>query len=329
MKVIAIQGHGGPDVLQLVDRELPAPGRGEVRVEVRAAGVNRADLLQRQGLYPPPPGVAADVPGLEYAGTVAELGPGCTLRQLGDPVMGLVAGGAYAQSLLVHERETIAVPEALPLAAAAGVPEAFLTAYRALFLEGGLGAGDWCVIRAATSGVGLAAGQLAGAFAAQALGTGRDAQRLARAAATAGFAATHVEGSGPLAEAVRAHSGGPGAAVVLDLLGGGHLQENLQAAAEEGTVVSVGLLAGTQDRIDLGALLMRRQRLIAMTMRSLPLERRIALARLFERRLSPLFAAGRLKPTIDRHFPLADAAEAHRHMAQNHHLGKLILLNGD
>ena len=322
MRMISI--HRGD--LRCGEREMPEPGRGELRVKVRAAGVNRADVLQRRGLYPPPPGVVADVPGLEYAGTVDRLGPGCTLRQPGERVMGLVGGGAYAEYLVVHERETIAVPSGLALEAAGAVPEAFLTAYRALFLEGALGAGDWCLIRAATSGVGLAAAQLTRAFSVEALGTGRSAERL-RVAVGQGLTASHVDGSGSLVETVRDKTHGQGATVVLDLLGGGHLEENLQAAADEGAVVLVGLLAGMQDTINLALLLSRRQRLVAMTMRSLPLERRITMARLFERRLAPLFESGRLAPVIDSTFPLLEASKAHRRMEQGDHLGKIVLIN--
>lgn len=322
MRVISIrQGD-----LQVSERDIPQPGRGELRVKVRAAGVNRADILQRRGMYPAPPGVVADVPGLEYAGTVDQLGPGCTLRRPGDAVMGLVGGGAYAEYLVVHERETIAVPAGLALEAAGAVPEAFLTASRALFLEAELGAGDWCLIRAATSGVGLAAAQLARAFGVKAIGTARSAERLSVAAAQ-GLTAIHVDGSGPLAGTAKETTEGRGVAGVLDLLGGGHLQENLQATADEGTVVSVGLLAGVQDTINLAMLLARRQRLVAMTMRSLPLERRITLARWFERRLGPLFDSGRLAPVIDSTLALAEAREAHHRMEQGHHLGKIVLIN--
>lgn len=323
MQAWMIQEAGGPDVLRLSDTVTPEPGPGEVRVRVEAVGINRADLLQRMGGYPPPPGVDPRIPGLEYAGVVDAVGPRTQLREVGARVMGIVGGGAYADYLTVHERETLSVPRGLDAVQAAAIPEDFLTAYRALFLEGRLEPGEWCLIRAATSGVGIAAAQLAHALGAFSIGTSRSAERLERVLAL-GLDAGHVDGEGSLPEQVRDVSGN-GAAVVLDLLGGTHLGDNLASLRAEGTVVLVGLLAGRQAELDLGRFLMRRLTLRAMTMRSLPLERKIELARRFETRLAPLFAQGRLQPVVSHTLPFAEAPEAHRLMESNRHLGKIVL----
>jgi len=328
MKVWRITTPGGPEVLELAERPVPEPGHGEVLVRVAAAGVNRADLLQCLGHYPPPPGVIEDVPGLEYAGVVERCGPGCTLRQSGARVMGITGGGAYGEYVVVHERETLTVPQRLGPTEAAAVPEAFLTAWRALFLVGELRPGDTAVIRPATSGVGMAAVQLAHAFGARCVGTSRSAERL-RAVGELGMDAGHVPEDGALAECVGRQSDGVGAEVILDLLGGGHLAESLQSLRDEGRLVLVGLMAGAKDEIPLGTLLMRRLQVRAMTMRSLPLERRIGCARRFESEVLPLLADGRLKPVVDRTFPFAETPRALNLMTSAGHLGKLILVHGD
>lgn len=324
MRAVMISKPGGPEVLSLVDKPRPEPAGEEVRIRVRAAGLNRADLLQRRGLYPPPSGVDPAMPGLEYAGEIDALGSRCRLRKIGERVMGLIAGGAYAEYVVVHERETIPVPADLSWTQAAAIPEAFLTAYRAVFLEGRLGLNDWCLIRAATSGVGIAAVQLVRAFGGQAAGTSRSAERLDKLR-DYGLAQAYVEGQGALPRWMQDMTAGRGAQVVLDLLGG-HLQENLQALAEEGRLIVVGMLSGNaQDQLNLGLLLMRRQSIHAMTMRSLPLERRIELAQDFTCRLSPLFTQGRLQPVVDRVFTLEQAVQAHQYMEAGSHLGKVVL----
>lgn len=329
MRVIAIREPGEPDVLELGERPDPQPGGAEVRVRVHAAGINRADLLQRMGQYPAPPGADPAVPGLEYTGVVDAVGPSAQLRRPGDRVMGLVGGGAYAEYVVVHERETIRVPEQMDLTTAAAVPEAFMTAYRALFLEGGLRRGDWAVVRAATSGVGMAAIQLIDALGAHAIGTSRSSERLDRLKAL-GMRAGHLEGGrSSLAETVKDISDGQGAAVLLELVGGADFQANLKALREEGTLVLVGLLAAREASLDLGRMLMRRLTLRAMTMRSQSLERKIAFARQFEHELLPLFENGVLRPMVDTVLPLDQARELHRRMASNEHLGKLILKVAD
>jgi len=323
MRASVITSAGEPEVLEIRDRPVPEPGGAEVLVRVEAAGVNRADVLQRRGMYPPPPAIDPDVPGLEYAGTIEAAGPRATLRKPGERVMGLVGGAAYAEYLIVHERETQLVPEGIDSVAAAAFPETYMTAYRALFLEGGLQPGHWALVRAATSGVGISALQLIHTLGAYGIGTSRSRARL-KALHVHGMKAGYVEGEGSLAELVREQSAGRGASVCLDLVGG-HLADALEAVRDEGTLVLVGLLGGTRDEINLGSLLMRRQTIRAMTMRSQPQETRIRLARISEERLVPLLAEGRLKPVVDRVFPLAEAALAHAHMEANRHAGKIVL----
>lgn len=324
MKAWTITEPGAPDVLAWQDAPEPEMGPSDVRVRVHAAGLNRADLLQRQGLYPAPAGASRDVPGLEYAGVVEAVGSNVQGRRPGDRVMGLIGGGGYAEQLVVHERETLTVPDTISLTDAAAIPEAFLTAYRALFLEGGLQPGGWCLIRAATSGIGIAGMQLARAFGARTLGTSRSAQRLEQVRHW-GLDAAHADEQGPLLDTVRQHTG-EGVQVILDLVGGGgHLQENMECLRPEGTQVVVGLMAGREDNLNMGMLLFRRLTLRAMTMRSLPVERRIALAQVFSDRLAPFFAEGRLKPVVDTVLPFDQAREAHQRMEAGEHTGKIVL----
>ena len=324
MRAWCITRPGGPEVLKLEQLPDLLPGPEEVLIRVQAAGVNRADLLQRRGDYPAPPGFDPRIPGLEYAGVVEAAGPRCRLRKPGDAVMGLIGGGAYAEQLLAHERETIAVPTGLSMTQAAAVPEAFLTAYRALFLEGGLAHGEWCLIRAVTSGIGTAAVQLAHVFGSRSIGTNRSAARLGRVQAL-GLDAACVDGGEELVRRVTEITAGQGVSVVLDLVGGGHLAQNLACLRDDGTQVLVGAMAGREDHLDLGNVLRRRLTLRAMTMRSLPLERKIALARLFEQRLTPLFESRKLQPLVDRTVAFNDAPEAHRCMEAGAHLGKIVI----
>jgi NADPH2:quinone reductase len=323
MKALIAARPGGPEVLTLATIDQPQPGAEEVRVRVRAAGVNRADLLQRRGLYPPPPGWDPRRIGLEYAGEVEAVGARCSLRRVGDRVMGLVAAGACAEFITVPERETLPIPPRQTDAEAAAIPEAFLTAFRALWEEGGLQPGEGVAVRIATSSVGMAAVQLAHVAGHPVVGTGRDADRL-DALREFGLNLPLIEGSADLVPRAWRALGGA-AAVVLDLWGGGRLAENLALLGEEGRLVVVGLLGGGRDTVDLSGLLMRRQSIRTLTMRSQPIERRIALARRFEQQILPDLAGGRLQLPIAQVYPMTEAAEAHRRMETGGHLGKLVL----
>lgn len=308
--------------LQLTEVAAPELGPEEVLLEVKAVGVNRADLLQIKGLYPAPRGFDSSIPGLEYAGVIVAVGKRVLTRQVGDAVMGLIPSGAYAQQLAVHESETLQVPTGLSFAQAATIPEAFLTSYRALFLEGGLQSGQWCLIRPATAGVGLAAVQLATAFGARAIGSSRDIEKLA-AAERFGLRAL-VREDQSLAISVKQQVA-EGVAVVMDMLGP-DWQNLLQCLRSEGTLVSVGMMAGTETTLNLATLLLNRQKIHPMTMRSQPLEKRIALAKLFNDCLLPLFAEGKLQPLPLRSFSFQDAQAAHQDMLVGQWSGKRVLV---
>lgn len=326
MRAITITKPGGPDVMQLVDRPLPTPGRGEVRVRIHATAVNRADLLQRMGVYPAPADVPADIPGLEYAGVVDALGEDTTGLAIGDRVFGLVGGGAYAEALVVHGRALARIPEELSFEEAAAIPEAFLTAYDAIVTQGKLTGGEPLLVHAVGSGVGTAAVQLGRALGAQVLGTARNADKLERARALGLHEPILVGADGKFADRVRGMSEGKsGAAVVLELVGGAYVEEDLRCVQTLGRIVVVGLTAGARATLDLGALLSRRARILGTVLRSRPLEEKIAIMRTFERELVPMISRGLLKPVIDTVMPLAEVARAHERVAKNETFGKIVL----
>lgn len=309
--------------LKLDHTESPEPGVGQIRVKVEAAGVNRADIMQVQGLYPAPPGFDNSVPGLEYAGVIDAVGDGVMKRKVGDRVMGLIPSGAYAGQVVVHEREALTLPDELSFAEGATLPEAFLTAYRGLFLEGGLQPGQWCLIRPATAGVGLAATQLASTLGARPIGTSRDLDNLATARDMGLLEAVVEDDNLPdrLLEIT-----GEGVAVMLDMVGP-DWKNLLKGLRIEGKLVMLSALAGATTELNLRALIARRPTMMAMTMRSQPLEKRIAIAEVFNDRLAPLFANGRLKPLPLKSFPFSDAQAAHTHMVEDSFSGKRVLVN--
>lgn len=321
MKAIAITKPGGPDVLALVERPLPEPSRGEVRVRVRATAVNRADLLQRMGAYPAPKDSPADIPGLEIAGEVDAVGPGVERLAIGDRVFGLVGGGGYAEAVVTHERALAKIPAQLSFEHAAAVPEAFVTAYDAMVTQGGLRGGETLLVHAAGSGVGTAAIQLGRALGAHVIGTARTADKLERAKPL-GLAAGVVAANGKFADEVRRHGE---AAVVLELVGGSYLDEDLRCIEVLGRIVLVGLLAGRATELDLNRVLTRRARILGTVLRARPLEEKIALARDAAARLVPLFERGALRPVVDTVLPMAQCADAHARMEANANVGKIVL----
>ena len=326
MKVLRIRGAKGSEALALEDAEAPVPGAGELQVRVRAAGLNRADLLQLRGHYPAPPDAPQDVPGLEFAGEVLAVGARVRRFRAGDRVMGLVGGGAFSEQLVLHEREALPVPEGLDFAQAAALPEAYLTAFDALVLQGGLQAGETVLIHAVASGVGSAAALLCRAAGAQVVGTGRNAHKLARAKDWGVAHALLCEQSPPhFAERVRAATGGRGADLALDLVGGDYLPETLQAMAPRGRVMLVGLVAGRTAPLDMGLVLSRRLRLTGTVLRSRPQEEKMALVQAAERQLLPLMRAGVLPPVIDAVLPFSAVSEALARMQGNAAVGKLVL----
>lgn len=330
MRAIVI-GSGGS--LELRDVPTPEPGPGQARVRVRACGVNRADLLQRYGLYPAPPDAPADVPGLEIAGEIDAIGSGTLDVRVGDRVFGLVSGGAYAEAVVVHARTLAPIPSIsgapLGFIEAAAIPEAFVTAYDAMVTQAGLAAGETVLVHAAGSGVGTAAVQIAAAIGARAIGTARSKEKLARVVGlgmTAGIVVeASADGRPSFAERVRELTDGEGADVVLELVGGPYVPESLASLADRGRLVLVGLLAGARAELDLGSLLRRRLRVFGTMLRARPLEEKILAGRLLARHVAPLVAARELAPILDRVLPLERAAEAHDLMASNATFGKIVL----
>jgi NADPH:quinone reductase len=323
MKAIVVPTFGGPEVLRLVEIAEPEPRFGEIRVRVAATAINRADLLQCAGFYPAPAGVPADILGLEFAGIVDKLGDGVVGLALGDRVFGLVGGGAYAEALCIAADCVAKVPENLSLEQAAAVPEAFLTAFDAQVTQSGLQTGETILIHAVGSGVGTAAVQLARATGARTIGTARSPEKLARA--TALGLDVGIVPDGGFAKAVLAATAGAGVDVVLDLVGGDYIAEDLNAVAVGGRISVVGLVAGRTTEIDLGLLLRKRIRVQGTAMRSRALAERIAVAQVLARNIVPLLARGTVKPVIAEILPLADACAGHRLVASNDTFGKVVL----
>lgn len=325
MKAVVITRPGGVDVLKLEDRPVPQPGPGEIRVRVHASALNRADLLQRRGHYPAPPGAPADVPGLEYAGEVDAIGEGAGLWAVGNRVMGIVGGGGYAEYVVVHEREAIRIPQNLSFEEAAAVPEAFLTAYDALFRQLDLKVGERLLVLAVASGVGTAALQLGRAAGAEVIGTSRSAEKLARARDELGLETAVDTSSEDLAEAVNQATYGSGVHAVLDLVGGELLEASLRVVALRGRVAVVGTTGGSKVQVDLGVLLRRRIHLFGTVLRTRPLEEKIALAREFSGAVIPLLSSGRIRPVVDTVHPFSAVRKAHQQMEANRSFGKIVL----
>ena len=322
MRAVVITEFGEPDVLRLDTVPDPQPGPREVAVRVRASGVNRADVLQRRGLYPPPPG-ASEVPGLEFAGVVEEVGAAASRWRPGDRVMGIVAGGGYAERVVVDERVAVAIPVGMDMTAAGAIPEVYMTAYDAVFRQAGLQRGETLLIHAVGSGVGTAALQLARRAGAHTIGTSRTASKLERAAAMG--LGRGLPGGDAWDKTVRDATGGRGADVILDLVGAPYLARNQAAIAVGGRHVVVGVPGGSRAELDLRSLMARRARIFGTVLRARSMEEKAGLAREFTESVLPGFDDGALEPAIDRVFPAAQAADAHRHMEANRNFGKLVL----
>lgn len=323
-KAVTIEGKGGPEVLSIGELQVRDPGPGELLVQVAAAGLNRADTLQRRGFYPAPPGAPAQVPGLEYAGTVRAIGEGVTEYAVGDRVMGIVAGGGMATHLTVHAREAIAVPEAMTLTDAAAVPEVFLTAYDALNLQGGMSMGNTVLLHAVGSGIGTAAMQLAAATGASVIGTSRSADKLERCAKLGALTPIHVQDKS-FAKQVLEATGGAGVDLVLDVVGAAYLADNVKALRPGGHIVVIGLLGGAMAELPMGLLLAKRASITGTVLRSRPLEEKASLAQSFSRAVLPLFTLGQLSPVIDKVIPMEEIGAAHAYMESNQSFGKVVM----
>ena len=324
MTVIEAKGSGGPEVLVPATRKVPAPGPGEVLIEVAAAGINRPDVLQRQGLYPPPKG-ASDLLGLEVAGKVASLGPGVTRFKQGDLVSALVNGGGYAEYAVAPEATTLPVPQGLTLIEAAALPETVFTVWHNLFERGRLEPGEWFLVHGGTSGIGTTAIQIGAALGAKVMVTVGSAEK-ARAAEALGAVRAVNYAQEDFVEAVRDETGGHGADVILDMVGGDYVERNLRASALDGRIVQIAFLKGSKVDIDLMRLMLRRLTLTGSTLRAQTPEVKARMASAIEERIWPLFAAGKLKPVIDSTFKLEQAADAHRRIDDPAHIGKIVLV---
>ncbi|MBT5206254.1 MAG: NAD(P)H-quinone oxidoreductase [Acidimicrobiaceae bacterium] len=322
MRAVVITGYGGPEVLQAIEVPEPLPGPGEVLVDVVSSALNRADLLQRMGLYPGPQ-MEHEVPGLEFAGRVSAVGEGVTRWSEGDEVMGITGGAAHAERLVVHADQAVRVPVGTPLEMAGALPEVFITAWDALVLQGGLREGGTALVHAGASGVGTAAIQLCGMLGATVVVTA-SAGKVARCLELGADRAVDYT-SQDWVSVVAEATDGRGANVVLDVIGGDYLDRNADALAVGGTIMQVGLMGGGKATFGLGKLLSKRARLVGTTLRARSLEEKVALSRAFEDRVVPGFEDGSLQVVVDRRYPLADIAEAHAYMETNASVGKIAL----
>jgi putative PIG3 family NAD(P)H quinone oxidoreductase len=327
MKAVVITRFGGPDVLEVQDVPKPRAGADEVLVHVRSTALNRADLLQRQGRYAAPPGAPENIPGLEFAGEVAELGESAHRWQKGDRVMGIVAGGAHAEFVTAHQDAVSAVPPNLEWTDAGAVPEVFITAYDAL-QQAGFKAGGNVLVHAVGSGVGLAATQLVRALGGRAFGTSRTPDKIERAKAfglEAGYVVPEPSALTGLAAFAKSVTGGGGFDVVLDLNGGPYFAASLEAMALRGRIILIGGVAGGKTDVDLYQILGKRLHVIGTVLRARSLEEKIAITTAFAREVVPLLAEESIKPVIDSVFPLAQIQDAHRRLESNETFGKVVL----
>jgi putative PIG3 family NAD(P)H quinone oxidoreductase len=329
MKVecLRYRGAGGVEVIEPGEVEVRDPGAGEVQVEIVAAGLNRADIHQRRGMYPAPAGAPPDVPGLEFAGRVVSRGDGAKLWNEGDAVMAIVGGGAMARRITLHERELMPVPIGMALEDAASIPEVFLTAWDAMVRQADLRAGETVLVHTAASGVGTAAIQIARAVGARPIGTSRSAGKL-EAVKPLGLADRDalVIADPPLfAAEVSNLTGGRGASVVIDTVGGSFFEENIRAASVRGRIVLLGTLGGGSAKAPIGMMLGKRVTVIGSVMRARALEEKCALAREAAAALVPLFERGLVKPVIDRVLPMRQLADAHAAMEADANVGKIVL----
>ncbi len=322
MRAVVLEQYGGPEVLTI--REVPDPviGPEDVEVAVVATALNRADLLQRRGLYPGPP-MANEIPGMEFAGTVSAVGSAVTRWSVGDPVMGIVGGGAYAEKLTVHERQALPVPTSVPLGDAAAIPEVFLTAFDALVGQGGLTSGRWALVHAGASGVGTAAIQIARAIGAR-IAVTASAGKLDRCRELGADLGIDYASESFL-DAVTEATGGRGVDVVLDVIGGEYTIDNLKALRVGGRLVQVGVMGDQTVELPLGMLLPKRASIIGTVLRARPLEEKVALTQRVEHELLPLFDTGALAPVIDSRYQLDDIAEAQTYMESNANVGKILV----
>jgi putative PIG3 family NAD(P)H quinone oxidoreductase len=323
MTVIGISKPGGPEVLVPETRAVPKPGSGEILIKVMAAGVNRPDVAQRSGSYPPPPG-ASDLPGLEVAGEVVALGEGAAKHKLGDKVMSLVAGGGYAQYCIAQDAQAMAVPSSLSILEAGAIPETLMTVWHNVFERGGLKAGETILIHGGSSGIGTMAIQLAKAFGAKVIVTvgSRD-----KADACVKLGADHAINykTEDFVAAAKAMTSGSGPNLILDMVGGDYIDRNYDAAAPDGRIVQIATLGGAKATVNIAKLMVKRLHHTGSTLRPRSNADKAAMVAAIEAKVMPLLREGRVKPLMDSTFPLERAADAHRRMETSEHIGKIVL----
>ena len=324
MRVIEITEPGEPDVLALGERPVPATGSGEVLIRVAAAGVNRADTMQRRGSYPPPPG-ASDVPGLEVSGTVAAVGDAVSGWAVGDPVCALLSGGGYAEYCAAPAPQCLPVPAGVDLVDAAALPEVAMTVWTNVFDRAALRPGEALLVHGGSSGIGTMAIQLAAALGSPVFATAGSAEKCAACTALGAEAAVNYR-EADFVEAVRAATGGRGVDVILDMVGQEYLQRNLDLLKPEGRLVVIALMSGAAGEMNLATLMTRRLTVTGSTLRARSVEQKGAVAAAVGERVWPLVEAGRVRPVVHRRFPLSQAGEAHRLMESSTHIGKLLLV---
>jgi putative PIG3 family NAD(P)H quinone oxidoreductase len=323
MTAIVITSPGGPDVLVPGERPVPAPGEGEILVKVAAAGVNRPDVMQRLGLYPPPKGVT-DIPGLEIAGEVAACGAGVGRWKPGDKVAALVSGGGYAQYCVAHESHALPLPAGLSMVQAAAVPETFFTVWHNVFERGRLRSGETLLVHGGSSGIGTTAIQLGKAFGARVIVTAGSAEKCEACRRLGADVAVNYKTEDFVA-ITKSSTGGAGANVILDMVGGDYIERNYEAAAVEGRVVQIAFQGSPRANVDFRRIMLKRLTHTGSTLRSRTVEDKAAIARAIEQNVWPFIAAGRVIPVMDEAFPLAQAAKAHARMESSAHIGKIVL----
>jgi NADPH2:quinone reductase len=323
MTVIAIRRPGGPEVLAAEPRDVPEPGPGEILIKVAAAGVNRPDVMQRMGLYPPPPG-ATDIPGLEIAGEVVARGAGVGRWKPGDHVMALVVGGGYAEYSIAHEGHALPIPQRLSLTEAAAIPETYFTVWYNMFERGRLKENETALIHGGTSGIGTTAIQLAKAFGARVIATAGSAEKCAACRKLGADVAVNYRTEDFVAATKKA-TGDRGADVVLDIVGGDYVDRNYEAAAVEGRILQIAFQASSRASVDFRLLMFKRLTHTGSTLRARSVADKAAIARAVEANVLPLIANGKIRPVLDSTFKLRDAAAAHARMETSEHIGKIVL----
>lgn len=323
MTVVEISQPGGPRVLRPAERDVPRPGEGEILIRVRAAGVNRPDIQQRKGLYPPPPG-ASDLPGLEVAGEVAAVGAGVTRWHGGDQVCALTAGGGYAEYVTVHESNALPVPRGFTYTEAAALPENYFTVWHNVFERGGLQPGETLLVHGGSSGIGTTAIQLASALGSRVITTAGSAEKCAACVKLGAERAVNYR-EDDFVEAVKEMTDGKGANVILDMVGGDYVMRNYHAAAVEGRIVQIATQAGAVANADFARLMVKRLTHTGSTLRPRTVEFKGQIAAALEAKVWPLLATRRIAPVLDMIYPLPEAWQAHARMEESEHIGKIML----